>query len=301
MRRRSCLGALGAFLFLVGGCESRKEKAPGSEARPRPVRATPLPHAPGAVPIRDPSVLTPSEVEQANQAWDAFLSLCGGASMLPWDQFQSFSIDVGPATGYLRMDYDWAKMATVAIVFKDGLSRERSGQHVEYRLGAGQRPGMVTSKAAAIDLCGFQQIATGVRSGQRCQPSGGEDCIVDDPRLRFLDRDRPTGLTVSDRTAPPAWCFARGFDPPAFWTCALNEKQCKRMRLAAKRDENGDFLVRTDCKKAEATHCFDADGKSVCAPDSASCIRSRKEWEVNNKVTDCEVASADAISASLAD
>ncbi len=298
MRRTAIVGI---FLSVAGSCDSR-ESGKGDRGGP----AAPATRDFAAqdqrprVPIRNP-LLAPAEVEAATQAWQTFLSLCGGPSALPWGEFESISIDVEQASGYQRADLDWETIAVVAIVFKDGVSRERSGQHIRFTMGAGKRPGIVATKAAGVNLCGFAGVATGVTTGRPCEPSGGEDCIFDTPKLAFLDRDRPSGVVVSDRAAPPAWCFAKGLDPPAFWMCSTDARQCKKARSAAKKDENGDFRVRSECERADAAHCFRAGDKSVCAPNAESCLASRKEWTTYNTVTNCEVATAAELAESQRD
>lgn len=112
------------------------------------------------------------------------------------------------------------------------------------------------------------------------------------PGLKVLDAARPAAVVESDRTAPIAWCFGHGFDPPAFWGCASTEKLCKKARAAEKLDENEDYKVRTECNKTESLHCFAAEsGRTVCAPDVSTCAASRKEWTNSGTASPCEVGT----------
>lgn len=165
-------------------------------------------------------------------------------------------------------------------------------------MGAGNRPGIVTREAAGIELCGFAGRALGVSSGKPCDPDGAEDCIVDVPQLKVLDDQRPPAVVQSQRTAPIAWCFGHGFAPPAFWTCTSTESDCKKARAIEKREENEDYKVRTDCKKL-SLFCFTAEsGRTVCAPDAATCAGSRREWTNSGTATPCEVATTATLEAS---
>lgn len=215
------------------------------------------------------------------------------------NDFRETSIATGHAGGYLKDRFDWDLVVTVTLVYKEGLDRRRGGQRVTFEMGAGSRPGIVTRKAQGIELCGFNGRAHGVSTAKLCDPDGTEDCILDVDALRVLDAARPPSVVESHQTSPAAWCFGFGFNPPPFWTCAATENACKRARAAEKRDENEEYKVRTECKRTESLYCFAAEtGRTVCAPDAATCAASRKEWTNSGTATPCEVGTSANLEAS---
>lgn len=245
-----------------------------------------------------PAGMPALERRAAEQARDAFLSACV-ASRLNRSDFHDVSISAGQASGYLRDDLDWDRVVSITLTYREGLDLRRSGHRMTFELGAGKRPGIVTRKSQAIDLCGFEGRAQGVSSGKPCETDGGEDCILHVPGLMILDEGRAPSVVPSDRVAPSAWCFAHGFDPPPFWSCASTERACKKARSVQKRDESGDYRVRSQCALAPALHCFVVeDGKTVCAPDAEACTISRREWTSMNQATACEVATPALLAAS---
>jgi hypothetical protein len=255
-----------------------------------------VPASPDAIDI--PAGLSPEQRTAAEQAKDALLKACAAAP-IDRNEFSEVTLSTSKASGYLKDRFDWELMVTVALVYKEGLDRRRGGHRLTFDMGAGNRPGIVTRKSHGIELCRFTGRAKGVSSHKPCDPNGAEDCILDVPALKALDASRPAAVVVSDRTAPAAWCFGHGFDPPAFWKCAANEKACKNARTAEKREENGEYKVRTECSKTGSLHCFAAEsGKIVCAPDAATCTTSRKEWTNSGTATPCEVATAENLEAS---
>jgi hypothetical protein len=273
----------------------------GEDARSTPGSAlsTATSSAPATADVIEiPTGLSSEQRSAAEQAKDALLKACA-ATPIVRNEFTEVTLTLSKASGYLRDRFDWEQMVTVALVYKEGLDRRRGGHRLTFDMGAGNRPGIVTRKSHGIELCGFTGRAKAVSSDKLCDPNGAEDCILDVPALKVLDASRPPAVVVSDRTAPAAWCFGHGFDPPAFWKCASDERACKKARTAEKREENGDYKVRTDCSKTDSLHCFAAQsGKIVCAPDAATCMTSRKEWTNSGTATQCEVATAENLEAS---
>jgi hypothetical protein len=248
--------------------------------------------------IEIPAALSPAHRAAAERARDALLAACA-KTPLDRNEFNEVSLTTSNASGYLKDRLDWDLMVTVALLYKEGLDQRRGGHRVTFEMGAGNRPGIVTRKAQGIQLCGFTGRARGVRSDKPCDPDASEDCILDVPGLKTLDAARPSAVLETQRTAPTAWCFGHGFDPPPFWTCASTEKACRKARAAEKREENEDYKVRTDCEKTESLHCFTAEsGRTACAPDAPSCVTSRKEWTNLGTATPCEVATAGNLEAS---
>ncbi len=244
------------------------------------------------------SQLSPSARKAATHARDALLVACAG-SQIDWADFQEVTLTTSNAIGYLKDKYDWDLTITVGLTYREGLDQHRGGHRLTFDMGAGNRPGIVTRKSHGIRLCGFGGRAEGVSSGKPCDSDAGEDCILDVPGLKVLDAARPPSVVPSDRTAIPAWCFAHGVSPPASWSCASSEKACKKARTAEKREENGDYRVRSECAKTESLHCFEVDsGKTACAPDASTCSTSRKEWTNLNTATPCEVATPAMLTAS---
>jgi hypothetical protein len=231
--------------------------------------------------------------EKARETW---LATCGP---LKWDEFANVSLSVGSALGYLKNEFDWDLMVTITLVYRDGLDGRKDRNRLTFDLGAGQRPGIVTRKPQGIELCNFGGRARGVRANRPCNVDGGEDCILDVPSLKELDAARPAAVVASQRTAPVAWCFGEGFDPPSYWDCTSSEKSCAKQRAAKKRDEDGDYKVRTNCTKTETLHCFtDENERTVCAPDGSTCSSARKEWTNLLKASPCEVATTASLEAS---
>jgi len=262
---------------------------------PAPTPPTPTSQTGG---IEIPTGLSAAQRDAAEQAKGALLAACA-ATPINWNEFKEVSLTTSTASGYLKDQFDWEPMVSVALVYKEGLDRRRGGHRLTFNFGAGNRPGIVTNKSHGILLCDFTGRARGVVSGNPCDPDAGEDCILDVPSLKLLDAARPPAVIESDKTAPLAWCFGAGFDPPAFWKCASTEKACKKARASEKRDENGDYKVRTECKRTEALHCFAAEsGAIVCAPDAAVCATSRKEWSNSGTATPCNVATPAQLEAS---
>lgn len=289
---RNLVGAA-ITLALVVGCKSNHE-AQSSAASPAAGSAS---AAARANLIQIPSGLEPAQRAAAEQARDALLAACA-KTPLDRNEFTEVSLTTSTASGYLKDRFDWDLMVTIAFVYREGLDQRRSGQRITFDMGAGNRPGIVTRKAAGIQLCGLAGTARGVSSDKPCDPDGAEDCILDVPALKVLDAARPPAVVQSERTAPEAWCFGAGFDPPAFFTCTSTEKACKKARALEKREEHEDYRVRTDCIKTASLYCFAAEsGRTVCAPDAATCTTSRKEWTNSGTATPCEVATA----ANLAD
>lgn len=240
--------------------------------------------------IKIPDGLSSAHRAAAEKAKQSFVAACAVA--IDWNEFKEVSLTTSTASGYLRDSFDWDLIVTIALVYKDGLDQRRGGHRLTFDMGAGNRPGIVTRKSHAIQLCGFGGKARSVGSDKPCDPEAGEDCILDVAALKALDAARPAAVVESSRTAPPAWCFAHGFDPPTSWSCVTTEAKCKTARAAKKRDENGDYKVRTECTKAEALHCFKAEsGRTVCAPNAAACTTSRREWTNLATATPCEVAT----------
>lgn len=289
------------LVMAVAICTVACGKSERDDSRTAPVAASGGSASPGGSErIEIPSQLSASEREGAQHAKEAFLAACA-ASRIDWSEFQEVSLSTSTALGYLKDKYDWELVVTVALTYKDGLDQRRGGHRLTFDMGAGRRPGIVTRKSHGIKLCGFDGRAAGVSSGKPCDPDGGEDCILDVPGLSAIDASRSPAVVSSDRTAPPAWCFAHGFDPPAFWKCASTEKTCKKARAAEKREENDDYRVRTECLPAASLHCFTVDsGATACAPDAASCVTSRKEWTNRNTATACDVATPEMLTASNA-
>lgn len=221
------------------------------------------------------------------------------AHPIDWNEFQAASITTGSASGYLKDLFDWDMTVTISLTYKEGLDQRRGGHRLEFNMGAGKRPGIVTRKSHGIKLCGFEGRAKGVSSGKPCDPVGGEDCILDVPGLQQLDAARSPAVVNSDRTAPSAWCFSHGFDPPHFWTCRATERGCKKVRAIEKREESGDYRVRSECTQTATLHCFTVEGgKTVCAIDAEACVTSRAEWTTNNTAAPCETATREMLEAS---
>lgn len=276
-------------LGLVVSCKSNHE--PQSKAATQDQGSAKATTAEPASIIQIPSGLSPEQRAAAEHARDALLAACA-KTPLDRSEFTDVSLTTSNASGYLKDRFDWDPMVTVAFQYKEGLDQRRSGQRITFDMGAGSRPGIVTRKAAGIQLCGFTGSARGVSSDKPCDPDGAEDCILDMPALKVLDAARPPAVVESQRTAPEAWCFGAGFDPPAFWTCTSSEKACKKARAVEKREQNEDYRVRTECNKTASLYCFAAEsGRTVCAPDAATCTTSRKEWTNSGTATPCEVAT----------
>lgn len=286
--------------FGIAVCAVACSKGEDARSAPAPTSGSGGTHSvpASADAIEIPAGLSPEQRTAAEHAKDALLKACA-ATPIDRNEFTEVTLTTSKTSGYLKDRFDWDLMVTVALVYKEGLDRRRGGHRVTFDMGAGNRPGIVSRKSQGIQLCAFAGRARGVSSDKLCDPDGAEDCILDVPALKVLDAARPAAVVVSDRTAPDAWCFAHGFDPPAFWKCASTEKACKKARTAEKREENGDYKVRTECSKADALHCFAAEsGKTVCAPDSTTCTTSRKEWTNSGTATPCEVATAKDLEAS---
>lgn len=248
--------------------------------------------------IEIPTGLQSLEREAAERGRDALMAACA-VHPIDWSEIQTTSITTGNASGYLRDQFDWDMTVTISLTYKEGLDQRRGGHRLEFNMGAGKRPGIVTRKSHGIKLCGFEGRAKGVSTGKPCDPEGGEACILEVPGLQVLDAARPPAVVKTDRTAPSAWCFSHGFDPPHFWTCRKAEKDCKKARAIEKREENGDYQVRSDCTQTTTLHCFTVDGgKTVCATDAEACATSRAEWTSNNTATPCEIATLEMLKAS---
>lgn len=245
--------------------------------------------------IEIPAGLPPLQREATERGRDALVTACA-AQPIEWSEFQSASITTGRASGYLRDHFDWDMMVTISLTYKEGLDQRRGGHRLEFNMGAGKRPGIVTRKSHGIKLCGFERRAKGVSSGEPCDPEGGEDCILDVPGLQQLDAARSPAVVNSDRTAPSAWCFSHGFDSPHFWTCRATERDCKKARAIKKQEENGDSKVRSECTQTATLHCFTIEGgKTVCAIDAEACATSRAEWTINNTATPCDIATREML------
>jgi hypothetical protein len=291
---RHVMAMLVALTFATACSKSDQDKSRTTPAAAGNTSAPPI----LADRIEIPEQLSSPHRAAAAAARDALLAACAGHP-IKWDDFEEVSLTTSNAIGYLKDQYDWELMVSIALTYKEGLDQRRGGHRLTFDMGAGSRPGIVTHKSHAIRLCGFDGRATGVASGKPCEPDGGEDCFLDVAALKVLDAARPPAVVQSQRAAPPAWCFAHGFDPPDFWTCASTEKTCKKARSAEKREENGDYRIRSECTRTELLHCFTVDsGKVVCAPDSTSCVRSRKVWTDMNTATACDVATSAMLVAS---
>ncbi|MGN6103531.1 MAG: hypothetical protein ACTHU0_00260 [Kofleriaceae bacterium] len=291
MRKRA---SVAMAVGLVVGCGKADHDAQSTAAAPS--HGTAKERATSTIEI--PAGLSPAHRAAAEQARDALLAACANTP-LDRNEFKDVSLTTSNASGYLKDRFDWDLIVTIALVYKEGLDQRRGGHRVTFDMGAGKRPGIVTRKSQGIQLCGFTGRARGVRSDKPCDPDGAEDCILDVPALKALDAARPPAVVESQRTAPVAWCFGHGFDPPPFWTCTSTEKACKKARAAEKREENGDYKVRTECSRTESLYCFAAEiGRIVCAPDAAACTTSRKEWTNSGTATPCEVATSANLDAS---
>lgn len=110
------------------------------------------------------------------------------AHPIDWSEFQAASITTGSASGYLKDLFDWDMTVTISLTYKEGLDQRRGGHRLEFNMGAGKRPGIVTRKSHGIKLCGFEGRAKGVSSGSPCDPEGGEDCILDVPGIAAARR-----------------------------------------------------------------------------------------------------------------
>jgi hypothetical protein len=101
----------------------------------------------------------------AETARDALLAACA-ATPLNWNEFKEVSLTTSTASGYLKDQFDWELVVTVALVYKEGLDRRRGGHRLTFDMGAGNRPGIVTRKSFGIELCGFTGKAHPRRSPQ---------------------------------------------------------------------------------------------------------------------------------------
>ncbi len=277
------------------GCMATHVASCGKSERETPTPA--VPQGAGDI-IAIPASLGPTERAAAEAARAAFLAACAEHPIV-WSDFSEVSVLAGEASTFLADQFDWGLVVTIRLKFKEDADQRRAGHVITFEMGAGRRPGIVTRKSHGIHLCRFEGRAQSAGSGKPCAVDGGGDCILDVPSLKVIDAARPPAVVASSRVAPTAWCFAVGFKPPTFWTCAAAEKACNKARAAEKREANGDYQVRSPCERTESLNCFTTDaGQTVCAPDAAACTSSRHEWDKMNTVTPCEVGSAEMLAAS---
>lgn len=144
--RTIAIGALAAALC-GAACgksdqDSPRRVPPASSESPPPPRRSRT--------IEIPSQLSAPERAAAERARDAFVAAC---APIEWSDFQEVSLTTSMAAGYLKDRYDWELMVTVALTYKEGLDQRRGGHRLTFEMGAGRRPGIVTSKSHAIRLC----------------------------------------------------------------------------------------------------------------------------------------------------
>jgi hypothetical protein len=301
MRRRwvACSVALLA-LAVSAGCGRGSDPASGTEAGGG-VETAPAGGGSAAPanrsPIDVPASLTGADRAAAELAVRALTRECNLQSQ--WSLIASSQVEVKDEIGYRYDELDWYQSVQITLKVKDGIPRS-GGHSLLYYLGAGKRPGIITTKQVAKELCGFFDRAKGLASGGPCGPDADEDCILEVPELAALDQGRPPAAAnaAPGKEPVPVFCFGYGFDPPQFWTCTSTRAQCDKLRKIEKREENGDYRVRTVCRPTKAAHCFKS-LRTACAPTVDACVESRKEYLKYNEASTCEPATAELVTESL--
>jgi hypothetical protein len=294
MRRLTLLTLALLSSSFLSGCD----RSSGDDDEPPPVPKK-QPAAPSVTGVSIPADLSPAERRAAEVAREALIRACGLTGR-DWARFSKASLEVRSASGYRKADLDWDTAVLITLVYRDDLEAGMAGHHLLFHLGAGQRPGIVTAKRQAKELCGFVGKARAVNSGAPCA-SNSDDCILELSELKALDADRPPSVVETPQEPPTVHCFGYGFDPPQFWKCTPKPGACNKARAAEKREENDDYRVRTACKLTNEAHCFLADGKKTrCAPTAKTCIDSRREWSNHVTVGPCQPATPEHIQAAQA-
>jgi hypothetical protein len=207
-----------------------------------------------------------------------------------WPRFAKTKLEMRNESGYRFDEFDWQRSVWITLIYRDGIRPGLSGHHLLFHLGAGKRPGIITGKRQAKELCGFTRRAVGVRSGTTCSADVSEDCYLEIPELADLDAGRPASVVPGKPEADfiRVFCFGYGFDPPEFWKCGRTAAECNKLRKAEKREENEDYRVRTTCQSSKEAHCFTS-SSTQCTPTADTCVRSRKQWlSLGNDATPCE-------------